>query len=94
MSATGIGGGGIGSCETVWVTDSNKVGRAKTFDELTDSERIQVLRRELQSFRRLVSSMRSELSTLRNHKHLDGELVVPVNRNGIADCEGSYDPLK
>lgn len=75
-----------------------KVAREKTWNEKTDSERIDLLRHELRATNALLQAVHKEFQKLAHHAHAtDGEIVIPYH-GGNSVIGGQvgyrYDPLE
>lgn len=76
--------------------DEVKVSREKTFDEMSDAERIQILRRELRASNALLKAMHAEFQKLANHTHTaDGNIAIRYYSSGSESgpIGYRYDPL-
>lgn len=74
----------------------DRATREKTWDELTDPERIGRLRREQIMMRELVQSQQALLERLMVHQHAGtGEMMVPMSMSGRAiGVAGRWDGLR
>lgn len=74
-----------------------KLAREKTWDEMSDVERISLLRRELRHARTLLNEIHKEFRKLSQHTHAaDGSIVIPYRTtSGGEDAPAGYryDPL-
>lgn len=77
--------------------DKATIAREKTWDEKTDAERIEVLRRELRHSNALLSAIHKEFRKFSKHSHMaDGSIAIPY-RGDSAGEDGPagyrYDPF-
>lgn len=75
-----------------------RVAREKTWDEKSDSEKIDLLRRELRATKQLLMAMHKEFQKLSSHTHLaSGEIAIWYYGAGAGEGGGpigyNYDPL-
>lgn len=74
-----------------------KISREKTWDEMSDAERISLLRRELRHARTLLNEIHKEFRKLAQHTHAaDGSIAIPYRTSsGGEDSTAGYryDPL-
>lgn len=75
---------------------SNTPCRAKTWDECTPEQRMEMMRDEVRYLRRTVTDLERMVSKLKLHQHAqDGEIMVPMKRHNDDRPLGYvYDPLK
>lgn len=74
------------------------ISRERTWDEKSDSERVQLLRRELRTALTHLSALHQEFQKLSQHSHLpDGRIAVPYYGGQAGETAGPigyrYDPL-
>jgi hypothetical protein len=69
--------------------ESNK--RAKYWDELKRDEKIERLADKVFRISQLLASTRDTVNDLRNHKHCDGQVVVPIQFAVPSPCESDFE---
>ncbi len=78
-----LAGARIGNAAGRISTQDECAKREKTWDELTDMERIARMRRELIMLNELVQSQQALIERLMVHSHLpNGEMGVPMHASG------------
>lgn len=71
-------------------------GREKYWSELNDSEKIERMRNQVKSLQEEAKRLRELIFKLLVHKHLDGEIVIPVDsgKSGVDQVRRTWDPDK
>lgn len=71
--------------------------REKTWDEKTDAERIELLRRELRASNALLAAIHKEFRKLARHTHTADGIAIPYDATSAGDGGGPvgyrYDSL-